>query len=552
MTDNRATMRQPDGIADLIFLVHRCRARAAGTPHGDAIAIAGGRVMLIDRRARVLRWRGRRTQVVELPQAVITPGLVDCHTHFFYWALHRALGIDVSALRSLDAVLHRIRAQARTRHVGDWVLARGFDPNLWTRGLPSARDLDRIVPDRPVIVRSHDGHTAWLNTAALRRAGITARTDDPPGGRIVRDARGRPTGILHESALESLPDPLRELARRSDAEVERSIEQALSSAYRVAWEHGLVGVHSMEDGTSLSHLMRHRLEGRLGLRVLHAVARQDLPKAVELGLRSGWGDEWLRLGGVKVFADGALGSQTAYMFDSYPGRRGHHGVPVTAGRELVEIVRAATRQGWAVWIHAIGDRAVHEAIIAIAAARRFGRPALPHRIEHAQCVRPADVRRMARLGIVASVQPCHLPGDIPIADRHWPRARRHAYPFRRLLAAGVTLAAGSDVPIEPLDPRGSLFGAVARTDPHGSPAGGWFPAQRLTTAEVLHAFTRGAALAAGTTDATAGVLTRGAPADMTIWADDPLRVGPQTLREIGILGCVVGGRVHLRDDGGPS
>lgn len=552
MTDNRVNMRQPDGIADLILLVRHCRARAAGPPRGDAIAVASGRVLLIDRRARALRLRGRRTRVVELPHAVITPGLVDCHTHFFYWALHRALAIDVSALRSLDAVLHRIRAQARTRHIGDWVLARGFDPNLWTSGLPSARDLDRIVPDRPVMVRSHDGHTAWLNTTGLRRAGITGQTSDPPGGQIVRDARGRPTGILRESALELLPDPLRELARQSGAALERLIDRALSSAYRVAWRHGLVGIHSMDDGTSLSHLARHRLEGRLGLRVLHAVVRQDLPKAVELGLRSGWGDEWLRLGGVKIFADGALGSQTAYMFDSYPGRRGYHGVPVTTGSELVELVCAAAQRGWAVWIHAIGDRAVREAVTAIAAARRFGRPALPHRIEHAQCVRPADVRRMARLGIVASVQPCHLPDDIPIADRHWPRARRHAYPFRRLLAAGVTLAAGSDVPIESLDPRGSLFGAVARADHQGSPAGGWFPAQRLTTAEVLHAFTRGAALAAGATDPAAGTLTPGAPADMTIWADDPLRVAPRALREIGILGCVVGGQVHLRDDGEPS
>lgn len=535
--------------ADLILLVHRCRVRVGGAARGEAVAVTGGRVQLVDRRARVLRLRGRRTRVVELPQAVVTPGLVDCHTHFFYWALHRSLGTDVSALRSLDAVLHGIRTQSRTRRVGAWVVARGFDPNLWGGAWPTARDLDRVVPEGPAMVRSHDGHTAWLNTAALRRAGITSRTTDPPGGRIVRDARGRPTGILQEAALELLPDPLRELAQGPGEDSERSIDRALAAACREAWAHGLVGVHSMDDGASFSHLLRHRLDGRLGLRVLHAVPQADFPKATALGLRSGWGDEWLRLGGVKIFADGALGSQTAFMYDTYPDRRGYHGVPVVAGDELTEAVGKVAQRGWAVWIHAIGDRAVHEAVAAIAAAKRWGRPAIPHRIEHAQCVRPADVRRMARAGIVASVQPCHLPGDIPIADRHWPRARRHAYPFRTLLTAGVTLAAGSDVPIESLDPRRSLFGAVARTNEEGMPANGWFPKQRLTTAEVLHAFTRGAALAAGATDPAAGTLAPGAAADMTLWADDPLRVPPARLREIGILGCVVGGQIHLNTDG---
>jgi len=187
---------------------------------------------------------------------------------------------------------------------------------------------------------------------------------------------------------------------------------------------------------------------------------------------------------------------------------------------------------------------VHDAVTAISAARRIGRPAVPQRIEHAQCARPVDVRRMARAGIVASIQPCHLLGDIETADRHWPRARRHAYGFRRMLDAGVTLACGSDVPVESIDARRSLFAATMRTDEGGQPAGGWFADQCLTAAEVLHAFTRGAAAASGA-GLPAGTLAVGSPADMTIWAEDPLRGKPESLLKVGILGCVIGGEVHL-------
>jgi hypothetical protein len=484
---------------------------------------------------------------VDLGRAVITPGLVDCHTHFFYWALGHELVIDVSAARSLTAVLQTIRAAARTRRVGEWVMARGFDHNRWRTGLPRAADLDHIVPGRPVMVRSRDGHTVWLNTEAMRRSGITPDRPDPPGGRYLRDARGLPTGIVQEAAVDLLPDPLRELAQRTDPVARRAIDRALSVACRVAWSHGIVGVHAMDDGVSLAQLLRLRVEGRLGLRVVHAVPLADLDHACRLGLASGLGDDWLRIGGIKIFADGALGSQTAYMFDPYPGRGEYCGVPVVAGAELREAVVKAARHGWAAWIHAIGDRAVHEAVTAIRAAQRVASTALPHRIEHAQCVRLADIRRMARAGIVASVQPCQLIGDIEIADRHWPQARKNAYPLGSLLRAGVALACGSDVPVESIDPRRSLAAATLRTDQHGQPAGGWFPRQRIGVKDALRAFMRGAAWSIGA-PLPAGTLVPGAPADLTVWAEDPLEADPRSLPNLEILGCVIGGQPHFSSD----
>lgn len=542
--DNLLVMKSERQPPDVILLARRCHSLCPRARPVEGIAIRDGRIAALGSRRAIRRMKGRTTRLVDLRAGAITPGLVDCHTHFFYWALHRARAIDVAGKVSLAETLLCIRRQARTRHFGDWVIARGFDHNRWPEGLPVARDLDQAVPDRPAIVRSRDGHSAWLNSAALRRAGIVAGVRDPRGGRYIRDAHGHPTGIVQEAAIELLPDPVREFAQRTDAAAVGVVDRALQQAYQTAWSLGLVGVHCMDDAASLTHLQRQHRDRRLGIRVVHAVPLTSMSHAVALGLRTGLGDDWLRLGGLKVFADGALGSQTAYMFQPYPDRGRYCGVPVSAGEELSELAVQAVRHGWALWIHAIGDRAVHDAITAIGAARRKEETPLPHRIEHAQCVRPADVRRMARWRISASVQPCHILGDIRTAQRHWPRASRHAYAFRSMLDAGVTLAIGSDVPIEALDPRRSLFGAVCRTEERGYPEGGWYPAQRISVGQVLRGFTHGAAASVGGPK-LAGMLAVGAPADLTLWHDDPLMAPRESLLDLRIAGCVVAGQLHL-------
>jgi len=528
---------------DLILLARRIRLSSSPRSALD-VAVAAGRIVRVGTRSAVLRTRVRRTRVIDLADAVLTPGLVDCHTHFFYWAIQRSLVIDVSPAATLEAALTKIARESPRKRMGDWVIGVGFDHNRWGGQFPSARDLDRVLPDIPAIVRSRDIHSAWLNTAALRRLDLNRNTPDPAGGRYFRDAHGELTGVAQDIAMELLPNPERELARRTDPASARLIERALLSAQEATWALGITGFHSMDDGPSLTHLQRLHAAGRLGLRVLHAVQLADFEHACRLGLRSGFGDEWLRVGGIKIFADGALGSQTALMFAPYPGRPDFCGVPVIAGDELRDAVTRAAQHGWSVCVHAIGDRAVHEAVTAIASAGPARGASLPHRIEHAQCVRPADIRRIARAGIIASVQPCHVLGDIVTAERHWPRAQRYAYPLRQLLDAGVTLAGGSDVPVESIDPRRSLFGAVARTDEKHYPAGGWFPDQCLTTEQALRIFTQGAAVAEGRSPELATV-TVGASADLAVWAEDPLGVPPERLLEIGIRGCVVGGQVHI-------
>jgi predicted amidohydrolase YtcJ len=533
--------------ANLILCAERVHTLGRRAAACDAIAIAGERILAVGRRRDLLRKKPRAARVIELSGATITPGLVDCHTHFFYWALERALVIDLAALTSRDATLRKINKLSVRRRVGEWIVARGLDYNRWDCAPPTAEDLDAVAGATPLMVHSRDGHTAWLNSAGLKRAGIHPDTPDPPGGRYLRDEHGHPNGGVQERAIDALPNPVVELAGRRDAKTVRTIDRAVRAGVRVAHALGLTGAHCVDDSASLYHLQRLSARRALDLRITHAIPRGNHEHATALGLRSGVGDDWFRIGGIKIFSDGALGSQTAYMLDPYPGSDGHCGVPNVAGEELRELVGALAPRGWAVWIHAIGDRAVREAVDAICAVRRADTSALPHRIEHAQCVRAADIRRMARRGIVASVQPCHIIYDIPTADRHWPGVRRFAYPLRQFADAGVTLAAGSDVPIESLDPRRSFFGAVQRAGADGVPAGGWFPEQRLSAREVLAAFTTGAARAAGT-DPVAATIGPGARADLTVWADDPLRCAAKDLLDIGIAGCIVGGQPHLTSE----
>ncbi|MFO0838310.1 MAG: amidohydrolase [Phycisphaerae bacterium] len=533
----------------------------------DAVLIRGDRVVAVGNRKRLAAAAGRNCRRVDFGDATLTPGLVDCHTHFFYWALNRALVIDLSACTSLEETLGCIRRGSRSRRVGEWIVARGFDCNAWPRGWPSAADLDRAVPGIPVMARSRDGHSAWLNTRALRTCSVSRDRSDPPGGSYDRDEHGEPTGIVREAAIDRLPNPVRDFAMSERVRDRDAIDRALDDASRVARSFGIVGVHVLDDAASLAAFQRRHAASELGLRVVHSIPGTELENARRVGLRSGLGDDRLRIGGVKFFSDGALGSQTAYMFEPYPGRGEYRGVPVVAGEELREAVAEAARAGWVAWIHAIGDRAVSESIDAIAEARRveLGQSARqsrrrsgeaspritetppPHRIEHAQCVRPRDVRRMARLGIVASVQPCHIPQDIANADRYWPNARRYAHPLRALRDAGVRLAMGSDVPVETIDPRVSLHAATTRVDAEGRPTGGWYPDERVSALDALRGFTLGSSLIPGAT-APRGRLVPGALADLTIWRDDPLRAPPEALRDIRIAGVMIGGTLHLTDE----
>ena len=514
-----------------------------GERPAEAAAIRCGRILALGHDAQILSFRHRDTELLDLRGATVIPGLVDGHFHLLGYA-QRLASLDLSAARSIAEVTEAVARQAASLPPGEWITGGGWDRNLWPgEALPTREVLDSVAPENPVALSSKDGHSLWLNSLALRRLGIGPETSPPPGGAILKDEDGMPTGILQEKAADAV---LRRLEEEGvfDAQAQRGLPQALRSLARM----GLTGIHNCEGARALKLLQRLKWRGELSLRVLHHIPADDLDAAARLGLRSGFGDETLRIGGVKIFADGSLGSRTAAMLEPYLGEPDNLGILVHSEDELTEMVVRAHQAGLAVAVHAIGDRANRVVLNALerAAPRRADVP-IPDRIEHVQLLHPSDLPRLARLGVVASMQPVHAPSDMPMAERHWGHERcRTAYAWRSLLESGAVLAFGSDCPVESPDPLLGVYAAVTRRRPDGSPGPeGWFPEQRLSVFEALRAYTWGNALAAGE-GSLKGTLSPGKLADFVILSDDLFRIPPERILQVKVLGTFVGGLpVHL-------
>lgn len=481
----------------------------------DAVLVNAGRITHVGRAAD-LRSLAPAVRVVEIPGATLTPGLTDAHIHLTEWALAREYA-DLSAARSPAEVVEITARHAQRKPSAAWIRGYGWNPHHWGGAYPDRAELDRLLPDRPVVLQSHDMHAVWANGAALDAAGITAATADPADGRIVRDERGRPTGVLLEYAAQLIAAaaPAPEMV-----DVVAAVEAAQSALHAL----GITGVHSFPGihvplPEPLAVLQALRDTGKLRIRALQHIRLQHLDDALRLGLRSGFGDDMLRVGGVKMFLDGALGSRTAWMREPYENST-DHGMRVLDPAEFADHVRRAAGAGIAVTVHAIGDAAVCLALDTLTRAAHDGL-AMPHRIEHVQCCPPERFCDAGRAGIVCSVQPAHLISDWQAADRHWGERARGTYAFRSLAAAGAVLAFGSDAPVEPVDPRLALYAAVTRRDLDGEPAGGWHPAERLDPRAALEAYTRGPAVAAGMGDCL-GILAPGMLADIVAWDSDPL------------------------------
>jgi predicted amidohydrolase YtcJ len=529
----------PSDSPDLLVLAGR--VHTFGTPTSastdNAVWIRAGRIAAVGRAER-LRDAAGNVPVLERPEATVTPGLADAHIHLTEWALSRRQA-DLGVAMDPEAAAQLV---AQASGDGAWIRGRGWNPHLWNGAQPHRAQLDAVAADRPVALQSHDMHALWANGEALRRAGIDADTPDPPDGRIVRDEAGRPTGLLLENAArlvtDRIPPPtLAELAGAVQA------AQAELHALGITAVHSFPGIHVVEPDP-LSVLETLRAAGALRLRVLQHIALDRLDAAIALGVRSGFGGDWLRIGGVKMFLDGALGSRTAWMRAPYEGEAqcGMRVLEPTAFRAHVQRAAAA---GIASTVHAIGDAAVALALDVLSEpAVRVA--ALPHRIEHVQCCPPDRLDVAGAAGVVCSMQPAHLITDWRGADRHWGARGRWTYAFRSLLDRGATLAFGSDAPVEPVDPGRALMAATARTDLDGQPDGGWYPEERISAHAALRAYTVGPAHAAGLAG-TLGVLVPGALGDLALWNRDPLDVDPAGWLALRCEATVVGGMVVHSD-----
>ncbi|MGH7527756.1 MAG: amidohydrolase, partial [Gemmatimonadales bacterium] len=497
---------------------------------GDAVWWEGGRIRAVGDAGTLARALPVGVPCYEYPDALVTPGFVDGHTHFAMWALGRRR-VQLAGARTREEAVARV---ARARPEQGWVIGQGWDANGWSTP-PDRQSLD-AAQTAPVYLDSLDVHAAWVNSAALTAAGITRETPDPFGGRIVRDGNGEATGLLLERAVELLA---RHLPLPPPDRLDEAMRQAQAEAHRL----GVTGIHNVEGDVALASFQRLERTGELRLRVLFHPPVGSLPTLVQRGVRSGIGSDWLIIGGVKLFLDGSLGSRTAWMLEPYEGSR-DRGLPTTAESEAADAMRMAATNGIAATVHAIGDAAVRRALDLL---DDLPRAAVPHRIEHFQCVHPADLDRASRAGIVASMQPAHLLTDIPLVDRHWGGRGGGAYAFRSLLQRGTLLVFGSDVPVASIDPREGVFAALERQGFDGAPAAGWCPGEKLGFAEALRAYTQAPAAAGGVADRR-GTLAPGHDADLVAWSADPAveRDDGAAFRAARAVCTVVGGTVVMQ------
>ncbi|MFC2055338.1 amidohydrolase, partial [Chloroflexota bacterium] len=482
-------------------------------------------------------------ELINLGGKVIIPGLIEAHIHLEQYALGLQK-VDCET-PSLWECLERVAVLARSTPPGSWILGHGWNQNDWDGGFGTAGDLDAVAPQNPVYLTAKSLHAAWANSAALGLAHIDQDTADPLDGRLGRDENGNPDGILYESAMELVS----QLVPVPD---ETMVAEAIGAALPGLWRMGLTGVHDFDRRRCLLALQILKERGDLNLRVLKSIPLEDMSYAISLGLHSGFGDDFLRIGQVKLFSDGALGPRTAAMLGSYTGEPDNQGMLFLDTEELVEYGRQAVDNGLALAVHAIGDRANHEVLNAFARLRErerscagnaiFGRNCtLRHRIEHVQLIHPNDAPRLGALGVIASMQPIHATSDMDMAEHYWGERAELSYAWRTQLDHGAILAFGSDAPVETPNPFAGLHAAVTRRRPDGRPAeNGWYPEQRLGFKEALRAYTSGGAYAAGMEDRL-GKLAPGYLADLLVLDIDPFECEPDQLLEIQPQMVMVGG-----------
>lgn len=504
----------------------------------SALAVRGGRVVAVGDETALERWVGPGTERIALAGRLVVPGFMDNHTHFIAGGLELA-GVQLRDAATPAEFVRRIADHAR-RHPDEWMQGGTWDHEAWGGELPRREWIDSVTGETPVFVSRLDGHMGLANGRALELAGITARTPDPAGGAIVRDADGRPTGILKDAAMglvfNVIPAP-------TPAELDR----ALDAAARHAVSRGVTHVTDMGSWDGLETYRRAAAAGRLPLRIYAAVPIADWARLAGYVARHGRGDDRLAWGAVKGFVDGSLGSTTAWFYQPYDDAPETSGLLVTDTAALRRDILAADSAGLHVMVHAIGDRANDWLLDVFAEARaQNGQRDRRFRIEHAQHLTPAAIARFGPEGVVPSMQPYHA-----IDDGRWAQKRigaeriRTTYAFRDLLDADARLTFGSDWTVAPLDPLAGIYAAVTRRTLDGANPGGWVPEQKITVEEALRAYTRNNAWADHRED-DLGTIEPGRYADLVVLAEDLRTVDPGRIAQVAVDLTMIGGAIVYR------
>lgn len=493
-------------------------------PRASAILIAGGRIIAVGEKDRLESLAHGKIEKRDMKGKTILPGLTDAHIHMQHYSLG-LFKVDCET-KTKEECLRRVEERARNLQPGEWVLGHGWQQNDWDGEFPTAAELDAVVPNNPVYLTAKSLHAAWANTSALKLANVTDDMPNPKDGAIQRGTNGKATGILLETAMELVSHIV---PRPTTDEIESAMEKAQPILHRM----GVTGIHDFDRRDSFMALQSLRAKDKLKLRVCKNIPVESVEQANDLGLRTGFGNEMLWIGSVKAFMDGALGPRTAAMFQPYEGEKENRGILNMDGEELFEHCRKAADVGLSMTVHAIGDKANHEVLNAFEQLRHYetqnALPHLRHRIEHVQVIHPDDAPRLAKLNVIASMQPIHATSDMISADRYWGERAKLSYAWRAQLNFGAVLAFGSDAPVESPNPFLGLHAAVTRQRADGSPsAEGWRPDQKLTLAEALSAYTFGAAYAANAENRL-GKLAESYHADLIVLNEDLFTTDPASL-----------------------
>ena len=518
-------------------------------PRAEAVAARGSRIEAVgtDEELRKLA-TGGQWRIVDLQGRAVLPAFTDSHLHLLDCAL-KASRLSLDEQLPLEETLSLVQEYVQHAEAGAWIRGWGWSDKTTAPGSASWRRLlDRVAPEHPVVLTKKDGHVIWVNSEALRRAGIDEDTPQPPGGVMERDPKtGELTGILKEEAMHLVCDAIPPLsAKERQAVLRRTMTEAQ--------ELGITGVHDCGDwqstkDESLSDYQEMMGRDDLALRVFMMLSRATLDEAIKVGLRSGFGNSFLRVGNVKLFCDGTLGSQTAEMIEPFVGQPDNHGVSAISQEELEDAIHKASSAGIACSVHAIGDRANRRVLDAFEKQRRAGLGReLRHRIEHVQLLHADDIPRFKELRVIASVQPIHATSDMYMAEKYWGQRAELSYAWRSLLDAGARLALGSDAPVESVDPLVGIHAAVTRQRANGEPEGGWHPEQRLSMSEAVHGYTLGAAYASGT-EQERGSISVGKLADLAILSEDIFQIPPEDILDTHVVATVFDGRIaHGSED----
>jgi predicted amidohydrolase YtcJ len=523
-------------------------APASPAPVPQAVAITQGRISAVGRDQEILPLAGPGSEKIDLEGRLVTPGFIDSHIHFYEWALQRQ-GLTLHDLTGLEHLLEQVHKAAHHRPRGQWIMGQGWNETDWTEPvMPSRKALDQAAPHHPVLLWRCDLHLAVVNSAALELAGIDEQTTDPPDGMIERDAAGRPTGVLREMAINLVRETV---APPSTEAVTDAFKEAAGALHR----RGVTGIHDIrlmddKDGArAFQAFQALDLNDELALRCWVSLPGHRLDEVIALGMTTGFGNSKLRVGHVKFFSDGGMGARTAWMIDPYLDAE--RGMPLMDMAFLAQEIYKADAAGLSVMVHAVGDRANREMIhiFETLADRRSktksAPPPSPHRIEHAQMIRPEDAVRLGPLNLALCVTPANMVLDMNLIDRVVGDKGKWTYAFRRLLDTGVPVVFSSDCPVCDPDPLLGIHAAVTRQRRDGTPREGWHPGNRVTVAEALRAYT--AAPAAIHNAPEVGVIAPGKKADLAVLSDNMLTGSPARIPDVRVDMTLVDGRiVHRR------